>query len=375
MAWWVVAFPALFLAYANGANDNFKGVATLYGSGTTTYSRALAWSTVATLLGCLAALFFSGGLLGTFSGKGLVPDAILSTKSFACSVVFAAALTVTLATKLGFPVSTTHALTGALVGTGLAAAPHDTNLQKLGSAFLMPLLVSPVLSLILSCLLYALFHAARRGLRIEKESCVCVGRKVLGPVPAGYGMSEAVALYSASVPELTTGKTVACVDRYRGEVAGVTAGGAIDSLHFLSAGAVCFARALNDTPKIAAILLASTALPVWAGISGILVFMVMGGLLESRKVAETMAHKVTALNTGQGFSANLVTSLIVIFASKLGMPVSTTHVACGSLFGIGTLTGQAKWKTIASILTAWVTTLPVAALIGALLFQLFGRYS
>ena len=64
-------------------------------------------------------------------------------------------------------------------------------------------------------------------------------------------------------------------------------------------------------------------------------------------------------------TANLVTSMLVIFASKFGMPVSTTHVSCGSLFGIGAVTRQAKWKTIFQILTAWLTTLPVAAILGA----------
>ena len=59
--------------------------------------------------------------------------------------------------------------------------------------------------------------------------------------------------------------------------------------------------------------------------------MAVGGLLNARKVAETMSNKITKLNHGQGFTANLVTSILVIFASKLGMPVSTTHVSVGSL--------------------------------------------
>ncbi len=51
--------------------------------------------------------------------------------------------------------------------------------------------------------------------------------------------------------------------------------------------------------------------------------------------------------------------MVVLFASRLGLPVSTT--SCGALFGIGLITGQARWKTIGRILLAWVTTLPVAA--------------
>ncbi|MGH8562461.1 MAG: inorganic phosphate transporter, partial [Nevskiales bacterium] len=64
-----------------------------------------------------------------------------------------------------------------------------------------------------------------------------------------------------------------------------------------------------------------------------------------------------------------VTSGMVLAASPLGLPLSTTHVSCGALFGIGAVTGQARWTTIASILLAWVITLPLAATLGALLLR------
>ena len=66
--------------------------------------------------------------------------------------------------------------------------------------------------------------------------------------------------------------------------------------------------------------------------------------------------------SGASFSANLVTSFLVIFASKWGMPVSTTHVSCGALFAIGVANGQARWNVIRTILLAWLLTLPMAAL-------------
>src|SRR5262249_44690592 len=66
----------LFLAYSNGANDNFKGVATLFGSGISNYRIALAWATVTTLAGSLLALVLAHGLVARFQGKGLVPDAV-----------------------------------------------------------------------------------------------------------------------------------------------------------------------------------------------------------------------------------------------------------------------------------------------------------
>jgi PiT family inorganic phosphate transporter len=158
-------------------------------------------------------------------------------------------------------------------------------------------------------------------------------------------------------------------------VLGTDAGAALDKLHYLSAGAVSFARALNDTPKIAAILLVSGALSPGLGIVLVALFMAGGGLLHSRRIAETMAHRVTAMSPGQGLTANLVTGALVILASKSGLPVSTTHVACGSLFGIGTVTRRAQWRTIASILAAWVTTLPAAAILSGASYWVIQRAS
>src|SRR5579885_1572717 len=139
----LIAFAVLFLAYSNGANDNFKGVATLFGSGTCTYRTALAWATVTTLAGSLLALLLAGRLVATFEGKGLVPDAITTQPAFLLAVSLGAALTVLLATWTGMPVSTTHALTGALVGAGWLAG-GEVNLSGLGNQFVVPLLFSPV---------------------------------------------------------------------------------------------------------------------------------------------------------------------------------------------------------------------------------------
>jgi PiT family inorganic phosphate transporter len=365
---------ALFLAYANGANDNFKGVATLFGSGTTDYRRALLWGTVTTAAGSLLALLFAQGLLAAFSGKGLVPDAVTAMKSFQMAVVFAAAATVMLATRFGFPISTTHALTGALVGAGVLASSSGVNFAKLGTSFFAPLLVSPLLAIVLALVVYPLFHFARIRLNISRESCVCVGCEPLSAVPAAVRPGEAVAMTAVQVvPTMTVGNQASCQERYNGQLLGVNASTALDGLHYLSGGIVSFARGLNDTPKIAAILLAGSAISPTAAITGVALFMAVGGLLNARRTAETMAHRVTTMNAGQGFTANLVTGFLVIFASKLGLPVSTTHVSCGSLFGIGTVTRQARWQTIAGILAAWVTTLPVAALLGAVIFLLLRR--
>lgn len=71
------------------------------------------------------------------------------------------------------------------------------------------------------------------------------------------------------------------------------------------------------------------------------------------------------MNHGQGFSANLATGILVIVASLFGLPVSTTHVAVGSLFGIGLATGQGNSRVMLHIALSWLITLPCAALISA----------
>lgn len=111
----------VFLAFANGANDNFKGVATLWGAGLTSYWRAVSWATAFTFLGSVAAAGLGRGLVTKFSGAGLVGSAVFTNLPFLIAVSAGAGVTVLLAARLGLPISTTHALTGALIGAGLPA--------------------------------------------------------------------------------------------------------------------------------------------------------------------------------------------------------------------------------------------------------------
>ena len=84
--------------------------------------------------------------------------------------------------------------------------------------------------------------------------------------------------------------------------------------------------------------------------------------MNARKVATTMRTKLTDMNPGQGFTANAVTALLVIVASHFGIPVSTTHVSCGSPFGLGAVPGGARWNVIRDIILACIATLSAGAL-------------
>jgi PiT family inorganic phosphate transporter len=352
----VILLAGLCVAYANGANDNFKGVATLFGSGTTNFRRALIWATATTFLGSLAAFALAGSLMQSFSGKGLVDDAIAAQPAFTGSVALGAGLTVLLATRFGMPISTTHSLVGALIGSGWIAG-SALSLSNLGSMFLLPLLVSPIMAIVVTGMIYPILRFTRRRLGVTRDICLCVGNETIEIMPANL---HAVALQRAEQLTATLGDTVTCQSRYKGHVMGISAGDALDRAHFFSSGIVSFARGLNDTPKIAAILLVAPFLGVSTSLAIVGTMIAIGGLISARRVAETMSQRITTMNHGQGFTANVVTALIVIGASRWGLPVSTTHVSCGSLFGIGAVTGQAHKNTIASILLAWFVTLPMA---------------
>src|SRR5881396_254436 len=168
-------FATCFLAYSNGANDNFKGVASLFGSRTCSYRTAISWATVTTFAGSMMSIFLAQTLVKRFSGKGIVPDHFAGSEYFLLAVAIGAGLTVILATLTGFPISTTHALTGAIIGCGFVAVGPHLNFAVLGKGLVLPLLLSPVLAMTVAGLLYVFFHGARIALGLKKEWCVCIG--------------------------------------------------------------------------------------------------------------------------------------------------------------------------------------------------------
>ena len=303
----------------------------------------------------------AGALLRAFSGKGLVPSAVVGDPGFLVSVGGGAALTVLLATRMGLPISTTHALVGGLAGAGLVLAPTELSWSALGGSYFLPLLVSPLLATAAATLLYPIAHRARTALGIESDTCVCIGART---DPVDVTPQGVVVLRSTGLP-LTLDEMARCREAYGGRLLGAPVQQLIDRLHLGSAFALGFARGLNDTPKVLALLVAAG----WSGIdprvSLVIVAgaMALGGWLRARRVAETLAHRITSLSHGQGLLANGIASGLVIGASLLGSPVSTTHVSTGALFGIGVWNRETDWSMVAGILAAWVTTLPLAAVL------------
>lgn len=361
----VLIIAVVFLAFSNGANDNFKGVATLFGSKTISYRNALIWATVTTVSGSICSIFLAKGLLKNFSGKGLVPDELLLNPIFVISIALGAALTVFLATKIGMPISTTHALVGSLLGVGIIAVGSGFNFQKLTDSFVIPLLASPVVAALSATVLYLLFSKTRKVIGITKNSCVCLTESNSTVISCDK-MEGSLSTENNIIVNTCNVNS----ENYNNAILGISSQKMVDVFHFITAGAVGFARGLNDTPKIAGILLIISSVNSNWFLVFVTLAMAIGGILNAKKVANTMSEKITPMNSGQGFTANFVTSILVLLASFFSLPVSTTHVSVGSIFGIGTVNKTADPKMILKIISSWLLTLPMAALLSAALFYI-----
>lgn len=353
---------ALFLAYANGANDNFKGVATVWASGIANYRTALIWATATTLLGSLAAIGLASSLVAVFTGKGLVAGVLVGTPAFSTAMAVGAGVTVFAATLLGMPISTTHSLTGALLGSALASR-YQINFDHFVTSFAFPLVISPLIAVSVVVIISKSYEAFPHKLLAvgvgssfrRNRALAATGLQSAGNSPADARVTE----------------DDACPRRVRADQKSAIV--LRDALHFASAGAVGFARGLNDTPKIAAIVLGTKALNLEIGISLIAVTIALGGILHSGKVAQTMSHRISVINRTDGLIGNLVTSALVVFASKWGVPVSTTHVSTGAIFGLGVVKGTLNWRVFSNIFLAWVITIPAALIIAFVTYSAIGE--
>jgi inorganic phosphate transporter, PiT family len=351
------------IACANGSNDVSKGIATLAGSSVTNLRRAILWGTLWTGMGGITAAFVAHAMLQTF-GKGLLNPGVHATLGAAIATIAGAALCVAIATHQGLPVSTTHGIVGSVAGVAFVAYGfHGVSWAALGGKIILPLLLSPVVSLVLTA---ALIRLSRALVPDSATDCMCfkvaqTGMCASAEVGAGLSFVAAPQVHLESCNSTTKVST------------GIT----INRLHWFTSGATSFARALNDTPKMAALLLSAALLsersqPPIVYFVAITVGMLAGSWLAGRKVTEVLADKVTRMDHREGFLANLVTAALVGPGAALGLPMSTTHVATGGLMGIGAVRGAGmNKKTVRDMMFAWVVTVPVAALFGVTAFFVF----
>lgn len=348
------------LAFANGANDNCKGVATLVGYGAATPRRALAWAAITTATGATVSFWLAHGLIKSFNGNELFAAGAVRGGGFFVAVLCGAFGWVIFATLTGMPVSTTHAITGALTGAGLTAfGGQHVQWSVLGAKFALPLALGPVLSL---GLVYIMAWPVVLLLARLAGRCVCVIEQVRVSAP---GLNSTAAAQTGL--GVVVGDESQCA-KERPALA-VTTSAVSSAVHWTSSGMVGFARGWNDAPKIAALGLVALDGPSGTAMSFavVAVAMALGGLVAGRKVLETLSRKVTAMPLAESLTASTTTAALVALASWNGLPVSTTHVSTGAIIGAGLKRDprSVRWGKVGEIVVSWIVTLPVAALIAA----------
>ena len=364
----VIVGITTLLAWANGANDVSKGIATLVGSGVTSYRRAIVWGTVWTGAGAAVASLVAGAMLTTF-GSGLWTDGVTLSLAAAVAALAGAGAWVLIATHTSLPVSTTHALVGGVVGAGVAAyGSAGVAWSALGGKVVLPLLLSPLVAVVLARLVARVIAS---GGADEEGAADCVCLTVEQPAAIAVGAGSAAFLTGAAPSvSVVIGHAASC-PAARPRTARLTA----NHLHWLSSGAVSFARGMNDAPKIVGLALAAAAIGVASpavGLAPLFAFvtcgMIAGSVLAGRAVTRVLAEDVTPMNHREGLAANLVTAVLVTTGAVHGMPMSTTHVSSSGIAGIGSRRGTLNWTTVRGVGLAWVITLPAAGVLGAVAY-------
>lgn len=354
------------LAAANGANDDAKGVATLAGAGVTRYGVAVAWGVLTTLAGALLSLLVASKISTLFT-TGIV--AAPPGPAFGLAVVVGAAAWVAVATVARLPVSTTHAIVGALIGAGLLLAPGAIAWSSLLAKVVVPLLASVAVAYVLTAVLSRL---VRRGPR-----CVCIDvtsggglapapqAGMLALAPGAAAAAAAVAIPGVALPTVAVSVSRSACPRHRPGATRLAL--TVNAAHWVTAGASGFARGLNDTPKIW-VLGAFALVPGTLGGGTLLLVvagaMALGGGVAAIRVARRLGNGVVTMSHGQGFTASLTTALLVGVGANLGLPMSITHVATGAISGTaGTDVGRLNRRTLRDFLLAWTVTPLVAGLV------------
>ncbi len=319
-----VGLSVLFvLAFANGANDVGKSVASLMSTagpdGPRLRRRALLWGGVFSGLGSISAILISGRLLTVFTPQSILRN---STDSFfILAVLVGATIWILIATLFRLPVSTTHTILGAVLLQGIFLfGVSSLKLDFLAIRVILPLAAGPFVALIALSILRRL---TRRPQTPEKK---------------------------------------------RPRFAKIS--------HWASAAATAYARGINDAPKMAALgaffFVAGSTYAVWGPYSIVAVAIVAGSLVLGHRVALELVKRVVPLDHTQRLQAGIVTAALVSVGAYLGAPLSTTHVHEGSTAGIG-----GRKEVIVSALRGmvlpWLVTLPAAGLLAVTVAFLVAR--
>ncbi len=242
-----------------------------------------------------------------------------------------------------------------------AAGFSHVRFTALGRGFILPLLLSPMLALVLTVGIQLV--VTRLGLHARVRNCICLDEP----------RTLAIAAINSSMPVVVTAPPlVRWAPAAECETGAETVRLSLaDGVHWFSGAAISFARGLNDTPKIVAMLLVAAAASIKLDYFFVALVIAIGGALGAVRVAHTLGKKITPMAAPEAVTANMVAAALVTLASPFGLPVSTTHVTSGGIFGIGLLRRhEADWSKVRDILLSWVATLPLGAVLASITYKL-----
>ena len=402
----------LFMAWGVGANDVANAMGTSVGSKAITVKQAIIIAIIFEFSGALLA----GGEVTATIRKGILDAALFSENPQLLvygmlASLLAAGFWLLIASSLGWPVSTTHSIVGAIVGFGAVGVGVDAVAWDKVGNIAMSWIVSPIVA---GTIAFILFRSLQ-NLIIDTSNPFDNAKKYVpyymflvgfvislvtifkGLKHIGLSFDTDKSYYLAigfGVAVAAVGKVIIRrihVDPDENEDFYFTSMERVFSvLMVITAAAMAFAHGSNDVANAIGPLAAiyavidsggiigsKSALPIWIlliGGAGI----VFGLVTYGHKVIATVGTGITQLTPSRGFAATLAAASTVVISSGTGLPVSTTQVLVGAVLGVGLARGMAALDTrvINKIFLSWIVTLPAGALMSILFFfALKGAFS
>jgi inorganic phosphate transporter, PiT family len=313
---------ALVFDFYNGMNDAANSIATVVSTRVLSPLQAVIW---AASFNFIAAFIFGVHVANTI-GKGIVDVSIVDNFVILSGLVGAIILTAT-ATHFGLPISVSHAIIGGYGGAAIIKAGFGALILSGYTKVLIFIFLAPVIGMIMSMLFSILTIWIVRNMNPRKVDKQFRRLQLLS-----------AAIYSLSHGSNDAQKTI---------------------------GIITIALFTNG------MLGATFQAPTWV-IFLSYSFIALGTLIGGWKVIRTLGMRVTKLTPFGGFSAETSAGLTIIWATLLGVPVSTTHTITGSIIGVGSIKGfsAVRWGVAKNILWAWVLTIPLSAIFAMLTYLL-----
>jgi PiT family inorganic phosphate transporter len=387
-----------YMAWNIGANDVANSMASAVGAKAITIRQAVF---IAGILNILGATFIGTHVTNTIR-KGIVSTEIMQDPHVALigalSALLAAALWVSFATWKSLPVSTTHSIVGAMIGFGIMAGGFSViNWVKLGAVFLS-WIISPVFSLVIAFIMLKIIiktilskkDAFKWALRLSPffigSAFFIVVLSFLFKTPLGktLAVGNLAALVIAAIIALVLGIISTVLLKHF--ITNKKSNGAEEIFRRIQIGTSCYvalAQGANDVANaigpLAVIYFLVKTGSVGAEVPVPIFLLFFGGIgiaggisMWGYRVMDTIGTKITTLSNTRGFSVDFAAATTVLVASKMGLPVSTTHAAVGGVLGVGLARGleAVNFSIVFKIMLYWILTVPAAALTSMVIFKI-----